>query len=1323
MRFALFSRKPPDKLAAPSKLPKTEPLPAGNVYQVSLEELLDQGGRSEGEIPIIMEEFFEGLSSAPGCDEVGIYRTSAAGTKVRELRASVENTGHLCLDGIKDVNIPANAFKQLVRELPDGLVNADLTNYALTKIVEKQPVYIIFRDLVTALETANKTFLLRLLDYLVLIKSHADKNCMDAKALGVVWAPNIFRLRDDQDTDRVASDQRALLLTKVLIQKDLIIPPPNDYASEVDGARVKIDEKRVTALSSIKDRSHLYVAHTLITSHRWTDTPNGDVPKMTTRGVRRLLRCYSETVEGTDELKNGLIDRSEWSGYPPIQHHAIAGDLVTSAVLEELKPDLDDAIKLGMDLQHQRQSPSPPSKHSTPSSSIGSLLDHYQGTNPSTPTSASKLPKPHHTRATSQSSKSTGRKASAKSSSSSSNSAKRGSMTAALASVVLGKVALPKSASQDSPNVALHGLVPRIKSVSDMFGELSPRDGRSFSLEDVRRGSSVRDTQRVLLPEMALGAGGGGLHDEGFEVTLRLHETRFLAAEDVLQVPPNSVEVSKRGIGATLGVHERDVSASMDAAHALSHVGESVEEDGRKLLVQGNVRTALGLDVGQRTQSKGAAAPMSEATVSAAGTDNDEWESFGSSPLATHSQPEESATCEIDREPLVNPRDVLKMAGPFPELVEKDSSPPQYIGGDDTGGVGRINSVIGMFLDDIKFRVTRARALSDTTTNRPSAVPVTKSSAVPVTMSSRAVSDSAIENANRAAEARTVVERNGLQYTDHHMTPPSHPAPPPPSSAGPASTPAPAESGVLPRTGMGRKRVSFGPDVKIQFEVPSSSEHDTNTDATETDASIESVDLDLETPRGGSHADGVKARMEASSVMSKEMACFAPFESGNSRPDFTAVPKCEVLRGGEQGLGNLTPSPGPRMAHQVTKSSDKMDHEMSEPVGELLVDGSDDKTVELLELPAGTVSEDVKTTTSVASRDMKTSPSAPSQLSGHISMGPRIPRRRTASSAPSAEYHHAERKNESIAYVESGSTPSAHAPPSRPAPAPPAKKPTPPSKPAPRPPRSHLAASSAWSKEAPVDEEEAFLGAREVENHDMTEEEWGRTDEVKVRSRRESEVGDEELNAASVTKSISSSVSPTAKAADAKIRDLKLAIQQTYVTLKRHQIQHIRKVAKEDGPGACVKAHISYMSAARLECRDMFLRLKHADVYEFTVKESKEFEERVGLIRRWLEVTGGASPPATPFPPLRSVELAASAPPPTTLEQRLELVRDVASRPFVEAMTPGELRTEKKELRSFIKLLKGNLSSGYQIPVQDKKNVRMAVKRYVSIKARLEQLN
>ncbi|XP_046859270.1 protein FAM13B-like [Xenia sp. Carnegie-2017] len=167
-------------------------------FGVPLDELI-QRNYDDAEIPYVLERITEYITCY-GMKQEGIFRVNGNSKIMEKLKAEFDKSGDADLENTGDVMSVAGLMKMFLRELPQPLIPKHFKKAFLQVhkefYSEKDVCCSRMRNLVSELPNSRRKLLKFLCRFLVLVSLYEDTNKMNAKALSIVFSPNMFRCVD-----------------------------------------------------------------------------------------------------------------------------------------------------------------------------------------------------------------------------------------------------------------------------------------------------------------------------------------------------------------------------------------------------------------------------------------------------------------------------------------------------------------------------------------------------------------------------------------------------------------------------------------------------------------------------------------------------------------------------------------------------------------------------------------------------------------------------------------------------------------------------------------------------------------------------------------------------------------------------------------------------------------------------------------------------------------------------------------------------------------------------------------------------------------------
>ncbi|CAL8106476.1 unnamed protein product [Calicophoron daubneyi] len=228
-----FMKKFNTNLPPKKKLPRVSsvPLQSGTssiTFGVSLQEINE---RDKTDIPLVVMDIFDFLLNYHGLEAEGIFRVNGNSRTVDALRTMMDENGanwriselsYLASESERVVDIfsVASLLKLYLRELPEGLIPADITQSFVEVLGEtrndKSACFSELERLITQLPAPNYTLLQHLCQFLYRVWGLRTINKMSSEALGIVFGPNVFRV--SQQSGNILEQSTANRVMTLLIE-------------------------------------------------------------------------------------------------------------------------------------------------------------------------------------------------------------------------------------------------------------------------------------------------------------------------------------------------------------------------------------------------------------------------------------------------------------------------------------------------------------------------------------------------------------------------------------------------------------------------------------------------------------------------------------------------------------------------------------------------------------------------------------------------------------------------------------------------------------------------------------------------------------------------------------------------------------------------------------------------------------------------------------------------------------------------------------------------------------------------------------------------
>lgn len=161
-----------------------------NVFGVPLSSLLTE----DNKIPVVIERLMSTIE-VYGMYTEGIYRKSGVSSKVRELKAKMEENHKEVIFEHYQVHVLASVLKSFLREMPEPLLTFECYENFITaaNLSETQDRVSTLYDILKKLPKSNYDLMERLIFHLARVALHEEVNRMSSASLAIVFAPCILR--------------------------------------------------------------------------------------------------------------------------------------------------------------------------------------------------------------------------------------------------------------------------------------------------------------------------------------------------------------------------------------------------------------------------------------------------------------------------------------------------------------------------------------------------------------------------------------------------------------------------------------------------------------------------------------------------------------------------------------------------------------------------------------------------------------------------------------------------------------------------------------------------------------------------------------------------------------------------------------------------------------------------------------------------------------------------------------------------------------------------------------------------------------------------
>lgn len=163
---------------------------SNKLFGVPLTALISE----EGSIPVVIERLLATIEIT-GLYTEGIYRKSGVSSKVKELKAKMEENQEKVNFESYQVHVLASVLKSFLREMPEPLLTFECYENFITaaNMTDPQDRVSTLYDILKKLPKPNYDLMERLIFHLARIALHERTNRMSAASLAIVFAPCILR--------------------------------------------------------------------------------------------------------------------------------------------------------------------------------------------------------------------------------------------------------------------------------------------------------------------------------------------------------------------------------------------------------------------------------------------------------------------------------------------------------------------------------------------------------------------------------------------------------------------------------------------------------------------------------------------------------------------------------------------------------------------------------------------------------------------------------------------------------------------------------------------------------------------------------------------------------------------------------------------------------------------------------------------------------------------------------------------------------------------------------------------------------------------------
>lgn len=182
-----------------SPLTKKKTSAHGKMFGTALETLVHRETQ-QGFVPFIIVRICQYIEKH-GMTHEGVFRISGNARLVEKLKSSFDHSGDAPLETEGDVASAGALLKLFLRELPDPVIpaaaQASFLEAVRANVQDKEKCVHMLKCLVGHLPQEHYEVLKYLMRFLHCIAQLEEQNRMSASSLGIVFAPNLFRVSDD----------------------------------------------------------------------------------------------------------------------------------------------------------------------------------------------------------------------------------------------------------------------------------------------------------------------------------------------------------------------------------------------------------------------------------------------------------------------------------------------------------------------------------------------------------------------------------------------------------------------------------------------------------------------------------------------------------------------------------------------------------------------------------------------------------------------------------------------------------------------------------------------------------------------------------------------------------------------------------------------------------------------------------------------------------------------------------------------------------------------------------------------------------------------
>ena len=181
-------------------------------------------------IPLPILRAIEYLLLDDHLETSGLFRISAQGTSLQEIREIFDSGKDLKIEQFNDPHVASGLIKLYLRSLPDSLIPSQLTNEFLDIVREEEVEEQVkqFKIFLQKIPELNKYIFRYLFCFLTKVKEKSEINKMVATNIAIVFAPNLLFYEDSADALMLSKNINDLV-AKIVERYEEIFGPMNEF--------------------------------------------------------------------------------------------------------------------------------------------------------------------------------------------------------------------------------------------------------------------------------------------------------------------------------------------------------------------------------------------------------------------------------------------------------------------------------------------------------------------------------------------------------------------------------------------------------------------------------------------------------------------------------------------------------------------------------------------------------------------------------------------------------------------------------------------------------------------------------------------------------------------------------------------------------------------------------------------------------------------------------------------------------------------------------------------------------------------------------------